>query len=147
MFVDQGVEPPADVGGDISAEGRVKPCDVSAAVFSLLLFVVTLAVTEELCSFTKTTVCQGLSYMGLASSNTASLLEMSVSRRLMEAGNLPRTPSRTLDGVWGVVGLAVDIHRPVVGLSVWIVALCVQIQCHIQKIRYLEVCLDSNPQP
>ena len=41
MLVDQGAEPPADVGGDISAEGRVKPCDVLAAVFSLLLFLVT----------------------------------------------------------------------------------------------------------
>ena len=65
VCVDQGMEPPADVGGDISAEGKVKPCDVSAAVFSLLLFVVTLPVTEEHCSFTKTTVCQGVVKHGL----------------------------------------------------------------------------------
>ena len=77
--------------------------------------------------------------MDLASSNTASLLDMSVRLRLMEAGNFLM--------MLGVVELAVDIHRPVVRLSVWTVALCVQIQRHIQKICYLEVCLDGNPQP
>ena len=65
MLVDQGAEPRADVGGNILAGGRGKPRDVSAAISSFVLFAASLPVTEELCSFTKTTVCQGVVIYGL----------------------------------------------------------------------------------
>ena len=87
MFVDQGAEPPADVGGNISAEGRVKPCDVSAGVFFFFFFSWSpFRSPRNSVLSPKPLSARALPYMGLASSNTASLLEMSVSRRLIDAG-------------------------------------------------------------